>query len=141
MNRGRGLTTLLRVRELLERRAEAELGQQQIATTRAGVERDEAAAAYTARPRPAGQLTPIMLRALQLSGVRSHELADAATAAYDEASRAREAARSSWAEASTRRRVAERLHERRQAEAELLAQAAAQRTLDELVALRWEVQR
>lgn len=128
---------VLRVRRALERRAKAQAAQAET-TLRAQVERTrELARAHEARPRGAGQLRPLELRALQLQGLASWTHVAEAEAAAEEATRTRDAHRAEQQRRAVDRRATERMVERRDEQAAVVAAATAQRALDDLTVLRW----
>ena len=88
---------------------------------------------HEARPGLPRMLSPAELRGLMLQGVRSQELMTAAAQAYGRALDQTEAARRGWSAASSKLRSTEKLDQLRRRESERMAQAAAERALDELV--------
>ncbi len=129
----RSLRSLIWLRGIRERQARSALG---VANAQAASLRDELEArrrAHEERPEPPAELTAAQLRALQLQGIRSVELLAEAAAAYQAAREEAERARREWEQAHGRLESAKRLDHRRHVEAARRAEAAAQRSLDQLV--------
>jgi flagellar biosynthesis chaperone FliJ len=127
------LRRLLRVREIREGQARLALAGASRSAAAAADQLQAATEEHRARPRPPQHLRPAELRGLMLQGVRSHELMAAAAEAYDRAVDTQDVARRQWSAASSDLRSAEKLDQRRRRESERMAQAAAERALDELV--------
>ncbi len=122
-----------RVREIRERQARAGVSRARATADRAQEEiaqrrRDEVMAMVD-------ELTAIRLRAMQLSGVVAVELTEAARADARRADAEAEEATRRWAEASARSKSAERLADRRTADAAVVSMRASHKSLDELVML------
>ncbi|GIU99276.1 MAG: hypothetical protein KatS3mg014_0892 [Actinomycetota bacterium] len=131
--RQRSLRPLIWLRGIRERQARSALG---AANVRAAAARDELEArrrAHEERADPPPELTAVQLRALQLQGIRSVELIAEAAAAYAAAREEAERARREWEQARARLESATRLDHRRRVEGARRAEAAAQRSLDQLV--------
>ncbi len=129
----RSLRPLIWLRGIRERQARSALG---VANARAATMRDELEArrqAHEERAEPPAELTAAQLRALQLQGIRSVELLAEAAAAYQAAREEAERARREWEQAHGRLESAKRLDHRRHVEAARRAEAAAQRSLDQLI--------
>ena len=75
------------------------------------------------------------LRALQLSGIRSVEMMELARHEVRRAVDELDASTRRWSEASAGRKTAERLSDRRRADAAAVAMRASHKSLDELVSL------
>jgi hypothetical protein len=129
------LGVLARLRAIEEQRAQAAAARAQLAAQAAEHTAASARDAYAARPQPDLALTPVALRALQLQGTGALEVLQEALLARDEADHARRGAQDALSMATARRKSVERLTQRRMVEASRAAQAAAQRSLDELVLL------
>lgn len=127
------LRRLLRLREIREDQALDRLAGASRAATAAGDLARAATEQHQARPGLPGTLSPAELRGLMLQGVRSHELMTAAAEAYGRALDQTQTARRAWSAAYSELRSAEKLDQRRRRESERMAQAAAERALDELV--------
>jgi flagellar biosynthesis chaperone FliJ len=127
------LRRLLRLREIREDQARTTLAGASRAATAAGDAARAATQQHEARPGLPGTLGPAELRGLMLQGVRSYELMTAAAEAYGRSLDQTQAARRAWSAASSDLRSAEKLDQRRRRESERMAQAAAERALDELV--------
>jgi flagellar biosynthesis chaperone FliJ len=127
------LRRLLRLREIREDQARTALAGASRAATAAADVATAATEQHLSRPGLPGTLSPSELRGLMLQGVRSHELMTAATEAYGRALDQAQAARRAWSATSSELRSAEKLDQRRRRESERMAQAAAERALDELV--------
>lgn len=135
-NGGGRLRSVLRIREVAERRA---LGEAATAQRVAGAAR----ARLEARTRELAELTPpvraltsVELRSLQLRGLAQHDLVTDAAADVALAEERHEELLRAWALTAVQRRSVERLDERRRTEAALAARGAADRALDEVVLLR-----
>jgi flagellar export protein FliJ len=130
------LPVVQRLRALLERRA---LGAYAAAEREVAEAESGLAARRTARlnrPMTSGPLSPLQLRALELSGVAAEDAVTAAAQATEDARERRDEAGTALTEAAMRRKAVERLHQRREADHARVAQEAAQRSLDELAVLR-----
>lgn len=129
------LSTVRRVRELLERQALGRLaaGKQRVAEAERHV--DAAREAYQ-RGRAVAATSPEELRAARLVGLGAHENVLTAAADLDVAVHRHGELEVEWSEASAQRKSAERLEERRALAAAAAAERAAWRALDELVAQR-----
>lgn len=141
MKRTSPISRLLRLREIREEQARAAFGAATQASEQARAHLAEAEVAYQDRPGMPGVLSPAALRGLWLQGVRSHELVAAAGEAYQASLVHAGEARSAWSSASSDLRSVEKLDQRRRADAEHLAQTAADRALDELVIILRSVER
>lgn len=135
MTRRHRLSAVLRLREVRERRARGALGAAERELAERARERERRAAELPPPP-PQELLTPVQLRVLALQGVRAHELLEQAGEALQAAAEQREEVHRRWSETSRERKSAERLQERREAEAAVAARKAAERTLDDLAVMR-----
>lgn len=130
------LAAVLRLRSLAERQAAGALarGERDLQQARRRVAEREAAARLPVGP-PA--LRPQQLRVLELQRLAGHELVEQAQSTAEQADATRQERMRAWSLASTSRRSAERLVERRDAAAARAARAAADRALDEIAIIRW----
>jgi hypothetical protein len=130
------LRSVLRIRELAERRAlgeraEAEHGAE-AARRRMAARLDE----LQALTPPHRALTPLELGVLRLQGLAQHDLVLAATAEAELAEEHLAEVRRAWSLASVQRKSVERLVEQHRVDAAIEARSAADRALDEVVLLR-----
>ncbi|MEO1062735.1 MAG: hypothetical protein AAFZ07_15075 [Actinomycetota bacterium] len=130
------LETVLRLRRIREQQAEADVAEHQrrveearasLARRRQQVEDDRSAELVA--------MEAARLRALQLSGVRSVELMELAREEVRKAVDELDASTRRWSQASAGRKTAERLSDRRHADAAVVAVRAGHKSLDELVSL------
>jgi flagellar export protein FliJ len=137
MRRREPLRTVLRLRRLAERRHEMEVAElrRRLESSRGELEARRRRQQEMAPP-PA-RTDAVLLRALQLSGIRGEELVREAVEEQRRTQGQLDDAISRWSTASASRKSAERLDERRRFEADAVALRASQKALDELVALRW----
>lgn len=133
MKRRRSLVRLVRLREIRELQARRALGEANRRALVAKRELDEREREQREAPELPVILSPVQLRALQLSGIRSLELIAEAAAAYQASLEAAERARLGWTDARSRLESAKRLDQRRREEALRCARLAAQRSLDQLM--------
>lgn len=140
MSRGANerIGAVVRVRRILERRALGGVAEGQQALREADGVVEDRRQAHLARPTGPVELDATTLRALQLQGLGSHELVEAAEGARAVAEHRVEELRRAWSLASVRRKSVERLAERRAHEEAAAAERAAARALDELVLQRRE---
>jgi flagellar export protein FliJ len=131
----RRLYRLVRVREIRERRAGAELGQAKGRLDEATALHAERRAALQSR-RFAEDLRPSQLMALHLQGIRSGELLDEAAIGLAVSEHRLLEARQDWMTARTERESVEDLEQRQREAAAMRARLAGYRALDELMALR-----
>lgn len=130
------LSVLQRLRAIEERRAQADAARAQRDARRAEARVGDARHHYETRPAADEMLGPVQLRALQLMGTGALEVLQEAVVARDDADEVRRGAQDALSLAAVRRKSVERLAERRMVEAARVAQAAADRALDELMILR-----
>jgi hypothetical protein len=129
--------SVLRVRELAERRALGEAAAAQRDVRSAAEARAARVEALAAAVQPAGRaLTPLELRTLQLRGLAAHDLVVDAVSEVELAEERHAELVRAWSLASVQRRSVERLAERRRIEAAVAARQAADKALDEIVLLR-----
>jgi flagellar biosynthesis chaperone FliJ len=131
------LPTVLRLRELTERRALGAVagGQRDVLAAKeelaARVQEIQALSSPAGRP-----LSALELRTLELRGLAHHDLVVDATSEVELAEDRQAELIRAWSHASAQRKSVERLTERRRVEAAHAARAAADRALDEAVLLR-----
>lgn len=130
------LGAVSRVRKILERRALGELAEGRRALVDAEATVAEREAAHRQRPAGPPTVSALELRALQLQGLGSHELVEAATGARDVAEHRVEELWTAWSLASIQRKSVERLEERQAHEQATAAEQATARALDEMVLQR-----
>lgn len=130
------LRSVLRLRKIRERQAEAELAEhhQRVEAARAELARRRSALDSHRAPELMA-MEATRLRALQLSGVRSVEMVELARQEVRKAVDELDAATQRWSSASAGRKTAERLSDRRRADAAVVALRASHKSLDELVVL------
>lgn len=128
---------VLRVRRALERRAKAQTARAETELHEAVEAARERARIHDQRETGGGALTPLQLRALQIQGMASWTSVAEASVAADRARQLRDERRDAQRRAAIDRRATERMLERRQDEAAVVAAATAQRVLDDLSVARW----
>lgn len=130
------LRTVLRLRSIRERQAEAEVAEhrRRVDEARAQLERRRAAVEERRAPELLA-MEAARLRAVQLADGRSVELVELAREEVRRAVDDLDAATQRWSEASAGRKTAERLSDRRRADAAMVALRASHKSLDELVVL------
>jgi hypothetical protein len=130
------IKTVLRVRELAERRALAKVAasEQQVRAAEAVVA--ERKQAYYARQQLGQPVGPVQLRALALQGIAAHDLVRDAISDRDLTIERRAELVRAWSLTSIQRKSVERLSEKRDLERVAIARSAADRALDEAVLLR-----
>ena len=131
------LAVVARLRELEERHALGAATRALHALLEAEERQGTARRAYDERPVPSGSLSPAGLASLRTQGLGALEAVAEAGAKVGEAQHARTTAEDLARAASIRRRSAERLLERKEAEARSAAAFAAQREADEHTVLRF----
>ena len=131
------LDVVLRLRALEERRALGAVTRAHVAVQQAEGDAAEARQRYEDRPGADGPLTTAGLLALRLSGQGALEEVHTAAAAAGQARHRHAQAQQEVVAASMRRKSAERLVERRAAEARLEAEVADRREVDERNVLRF----
>ncbi len=131
------IRTVLRLRGIREKQHMAEVAKvnQKISEARERIE--ERRAGYQERRAPETMVDPARLRAIQLSGIHSHELLQMATEELIKTEHELTEARQRWADASAKRKSAERLNDKRNSDAAAAALRASQRSLDDLVVTVW----
>jgi flagellar export protein FliJ len=130
------LRTVLRLRRIREQQAEADLAEHRrrvdqaratLAERRQQVENERSAELVA--------MEAARMRALQLSGIRSVEMMELAREEVRRAVDELDASTRRWSKASAGRKTAERLSDRRHADAAAVAMRASHKSLDELVSL------
>ncbi|MEM9035313.1 MAG: flagellar FliJ family protein [Actinomycetota bacterium] len=136
MARRDALKSVLRLRKIREQQAEAEVAEhrRKVEAARAELQRRRAAVEEQRAPELQA-MEAARLRALQLSGVRSVEMVELAREEVRKAVDELDAATQRWSSASAGRKTAERLSDRRRADAAAVALRASHKSLDELVML------
>ena len=128
------LGALLRLRTARERQARGELGRAHQAEA-AALARLEEVREQIGRPNPADTLRPTQLRTLHLQGIRTQELVVEAARQHEDARIETERAADRWRSRATEADGVERLQADRSRRAAAKARLAADRGLDDLMAL------
>ncbi|MFV1989180.1 MAG: flagellar FliJ family protein [Acidimicrobiales bacterium] len=131
------IKAVLRLRGIREKQHMAEVAKvnQKISDARERIQ--ERRVEYQERPKPGPVVDPARLRALQLSGIRSNELLEMAIEELVKTEHELTEARQRWADASAKRKSAERLSDKRNSDAAAAAIRAGQQSLDDLVVTMW----
>ncbi len=131
------IKSVLRLRGIREKQHLAEVAKvnQKISDARERIQ--ERRVDYQERPVPEAVVDPARLRALHLSGIRSNELLEMAIEELVKTEQDLSDARQRWADASAKRKSAERLSDKRNSDAAAAAIRAGQRSLDDLVVTMW----
>jgi len=124
---------LFRVRSIRERQARGEMGRARLASDEAYERLQELKASLEEGPGLPGALTPTRLRALQLSGIVSHERLVAAALAYEEARAVHEHTVARWRATEAELEAADRLREKKREAAAYQAVVATERAMDDLL--------
>lgn len=131
------LKTVLKLRVIREKQHLVEVAKvnQQISEARERIQ--DRRADYQNRPVAGPVVNPARLRALHLSGIHSHELLEMAIEELTRTETQLAEARREWSEASSKRKSAERLSDKRRLGAVAVALRASQQSLDDLVITMW----
>ena len=135
MARRDSLKTVLRIRKLRERQRQADMVRSRERLEEARDDLVERTRAAQAAHVPLTTMTAVHLRALQISAEGALDQVRDAERVVADMTREMEEARQRWAEASARTKSVERLSERRNTDAAVVAARNSQRSLDELVQL------
>lgn len=126
-------TALVKIRSVRERQARGELGRSRLIQQEA-LDRLEAMKARLAQlPGLPPSLSPVQLRALQLTGVVEEERLIAAANAHEDASHAAEERAARWRHSAEELDASERLEAKKREEAVRRATKATERALDDLM--------
>lgn len=133
----RSFDRLARVRAIWERHARTRLG----TATRTVTAREEARAGAAGvldrlRETPLEASDPAALELARLQGIAAHDLLADATASLRRAEEAARAAQGHWRRSAQDLEIAEHLEEQRRRVTAYLARRAAEKSLDEIAALR-----
>ena len=131
------LKTVIRVRELAERRRLAEQAQALRDAEAADAARDQADAAFTGAAVPAGDTTAVVLHSYRASIIALGEAVEDAEGTSAAAHQQVERAQQLTVEAAIERRSAERLEQRRDAAEAASVSREAQRRADETALQIW----
>ncbi|HHC08804.1 MAG TPA: hypothetical protein ENK55_08820 [Actinobacteria bacterium] len=124
---------LFRVRAIRERQARAEMGRARLAQQEAYDRLQELKRSLEDTPGLPGNLTPTQLRALQLTGITSHERLLEASAAYEEAHAVHEHHVARWRATDAELEAADRLRQKKKEAAAYRAIVATERAMDDLL--------
>lgn len=132
----RPLTVLLRLRGIEELRAAATAARAARSVQQAVVAAEQARSNHLRRPLADQPLSPLQLRAVQLQGMATADMVEAADAELVAMARERQRAGRELTQAGSRRKSVERLVDRRTAEAALAAGRLAERASSDAHLLR-----
>lgn len=137
MKRRSPIATVLRLKEIAERRARARLGTAQAELTEAEETMAERRARLMRTLHEGGQLPPALLRALHLQGLATKEQIDLAAREVDAAMQRMLNERAEWQAAASDLDATQELERRQRRNHAVKARAASERALDEMMAARY----
>ena len=126
---------LVRLRKIDEKMARAELANKRQAHDAARRKLEELKAKHNEELDVEEMLGPVNLRSLQLRGMGSYELLQAAAEVYQHSERSMRAKADAWRRAASDLDAAERLDERRKQELAREAAKSAEKSLDDLMGM------
>ncbi len=134
MSRSRNpFDALFRVRAIRERQARGEMGRARADQHEAYARLQELKASLEGAPGLPGSLSAVQLRALQLTGITSHERLQAAAEAHEEARVLVEHHTAKWRATYEELEAADRLKQKKKEAAAFRAVIASERALDDLL--------